>query len=169
MRHFSAALLLAIAFAGCCSRPATSDPQPSLTRTGDPKADAVGLVTVLRVIDGDTIEVELHGEVERVRLLCIDTPERGEPGFAEATDYLRSLIGGARVRLEKDPEHGHRDRFGRLLRYVWVASPESGVQSPGADAESLVQVLMIEAGHSKYATKWGASSLYDAEMRAAER
>lgn len=122
-------------------------------------------MTVLRVIDGDTIEVELHGEVERVRLLCIDTPERGEPGFTEATEHLRSLIGGARVRLEKDPEHGHRDRFGRLLRYVWVGRG-SGI---GNGEWVLAQVAMIEAGHSKYATQWGASSLYDAELRAAER
>ena len=70
-----------------------------------------------RVIDGDTIDVKLDdGEVERVRLIGIDTPERGESCFTEATDYLHELLGDGTVRLIRDKSN--RDRYGRLLRYV---------------------------------------------------
>ena len=70
-----------------------------------------------RVIDGDTIDVKLDdGEIDRIRLIGIDTPERGESCFAEATDYLRKLLGNGRVRLIRDKSN--RDRYGRLLRYV---------------------------------------------------
>lgn len=66
-----------------------------------------------RVIDGDTI-VLANGE--RVRYIGVDTPERGEPFFVEATELNRSLTEGQRVTLLTDKSG--RDRFGRLLRYV---------------------------------------------------
>ena len=104
-------------------------------------------------MDGDAIDVEsLDGGTVRVRLLCIDTPERGQPGFKEATWFLRELVEGREVRLEMDPEHDDRDRFGRLLRHVWI------------DGRN-VQVLIIEAGHSKYETRWGPSKILEAELR----
>lgn len=115
------------------------------------------------MIDGDTIE--LAGG-ERVRLLCIDTPERGQPGYAEATEFLRGLIEGKRVRLEADPKHNDRDRFGRLLRYVWLFTGwEAEGFSSGDDV--LVNVEIVRRGHSAYETRWGASSLHAAEFRGA--
>lgn len=149
MRHNLAILTLGLLTLGaCCAKRPAHEPQADLTATAEP------LIHVTRVIDGDTIEVELHGEIERVRLLCIDTPERGEPGYAEAAEYLNALVANG-VRLEKDPEHGHRDNFGRLLRYVWVG-------------ETLVNVEMVRAGHSAYATRWGPSSLYAGLFEGAE-
>jgi micrococcal nuclease len=70
---------------------------------------------VVRVIDGDTFVLE--GE-SRVRLICIDTPERGEFYYEEATRYLESLALNKEVRLEKDVSE--TDRYGRLLRYVYI-------------------------------------------------
>jgi len=70
---------------------------------------------VIRIIDGDTFELATG---EKVRLICIDTPERGEEGFQEATDFLTELILNKEVRLEKDISE--TDRYGRLLRYIWV-------------------------------------------------
>lgn len=67
------------------------------------------------VFDGDTVEL---GNGERVRLLGMNTPERGQPYANVATDALRELVAGAEVRLEKDITD--RDIYGRLLRYVWV-------------------------------------------------
>ncbi len=68
-----------------------------------------------RVIDGDTIDM---ADGSRVRYLCIDTPERGEPLYQEATDFNRDLVGGRAVEFEL----GLRDldQYGRLLRYVYV-------------------------------------------------
>ena len=80
--------------------------------------------TVVRVVDGDTIHVKIGERVEKVRYIGMNTPEvhhptRGEePGGREATEVNRRLVAGKRVRLETDVQA--RDRYGRLLAYVWV-------------------------------------------------
>ena len=77
---------------------------------------------VVRVVDGDTIRVRIGGRVETVRYIGIDTPESVKPGapvecFAHrAAAENERLVGGRRVRLERDAEA--RDRYGRLLAYV---------------------------------------------------
>jgi micrococcal nuclease len=79
---------------------------------------------VERVVDGDTIHVRLGARVEKVRYIGINTPEvhhptKGEePGGREATEVNRRLVEGKRVRLELDVRE--RDRYGRLLAYVWA-------------------------------------------------
>jgi micrococcal nuclease len=79
---------------------------------------------VTRVIDGDTIEVNIDGTIYRVRYIGIDTPELDDkrPEFCalaqEATRYNRQLVGGKSVRLERDISE--TDKYGRLLRYVYV-------------------------------------------------
>jgi micrococcal nuclease len=80
--------------------------------------------TVVRVVDGDTIHVRLGERLEKVRYIGVDTPElhhptRGqEPGGRTAAAVNGLLVSGRRVRLELDAQS--RDRFGRLLAYVWV-------------------------------------------------
>ncbi len=76
-----------------------------------------GTVQVTRVIDGDTIEI---AGGERVRYIGIDTPELSpeEPFAAEAKAANRELVEGKMIRLEMDTSEA--DRYGRLLRYVWV-------------------------------------------------
>jgi micrococcal nuclease len=80
--------------------------------------------SVIRVVDGDTIHVQLGDRVEKVRYIGVDTPElrhprRGEePGGRAAAEMNRRLVGGRRVRLERDVQS--RDRHGRLLAYVWI-------------------------------------------------
>ena len=82
--------------------------------------------TVERVVDGDTIKVRLDGRTETVRYIGVDTPEtvhptRGvEPYGKAASRFNASLVEGERVRLELDVEP--RDRYGRLLAYVYVDS-----------------------------------------------
>ena len=73
---------------------------------------------VTRVIDGDTIEVNIDGTIYKVRYIGIDTPEFGEPWANEATRLNRQLVEEKTVRLEKDISE--TDRYGRLLRYVYV-------------------------------------------------
>jgi micrococcal nuclease len=80
--------------------------------------------TVVRVVDGDTIHVRLGERLEKVRYIGVNTPEvhhptRGEePGGRAAAGVNGQLVNGRRVRLELDAQS--RDRFGRLLAYVWV-------------------------------------------------
>jgi micrococcal nuclease len=72
-------------------------------------------VLVIHVIDGDTIEIE-GGYY--VRYIGIDTPEKGDPLYGEATQANRNLVEGRKVHLEADVED--KDDNGRLLRYVWL-------------------------------------------------
>ncbi len=95
---------------------------PTRTETSSP---AVGSFLVTRVIDGDTIELEGG---EKVRYIGIDTPETVDPRKPvqcfglEASQKNKELVAGKRVWLVKDITD--RDRYGRLLRYVYLGDPE---------------------------------------------
>jgi endonuclease YncB( thermonuclease family) len=83
--------------------------------------------TVTYVVDGDTVDVRLaSGRTERVRLIGIDTPERGQCGAAKATAYARSLAQSRTAVLQGDATQATRDRYGRLLAYVWVGGRDLG-------------------------------------------
>ena len=86
---------------------------PSATRPPTPSGSET--VTVAQVVDGDTIELT-NGR--KVRYIGINTPERDQPYYAEATAVNRQLVQGKNVQLELDVETF--DRYGRTLAYVWV-------------------------------------------------
>lgn len=101
---------------------ACTPPRPSDSAEADPP-----VARVTSVVDGDTIDVVLGGTTERVRLIGIDTPEtvdddRPVECFGpEASAYLSQLLPeGTQVDLVLDAEP--RDRFGRLLAYVFRRS-----------------------------------------------
>ena len=103
--------------------PATTPASTPTTTTAEVKRIAA---VVERVVDGDTIIVRLpDGRRERVRLLGIDTPESVDPRRPvecfgkEAAARTRKLLAGRHVLLEFDPTQGLRDRYGRLLAYVF--------------------------------------------------
>ncbi|MBI3336573.1 thermonuclease family protein [Candidatus Peregrinibacteria bacterium] len=73
-----------------------------------------GAVQVLAVVDGDTIITTIG----TVRLIGIDTPEKGECGYQEATEKLTALVDGKDVNLVPDSLNQDRDKYGRYLRYV---------------------------------------------------
>ncbi len=78
---------------------------------------------VSRVVDGDTLEL---ADGRAVRLVGIDTPERGECGYETAAANLERIVLGKRVRLAlSDEDH---DRYGRLLRYVNVNTIDAGLR-----------------------------------------
>ena len=78
---------------------------------------------VVNVVDGDTIDV---AGVGRIRLIGLDTPERGACGFESATQALSVLVLGREVQLVPGADDD-ADRYGRLLRYVDVAGEDSGL------------------------------------------
>ena len=89
------------------------------------RATAKFPATVVHVIDGDTFDVRVTGgRIERVRVLGADTPETKDPRKPvqcfgpEASAYTKARLGGRRVALETDAEA--RDKYGRLLAYVYV-------------------------------------------------
>ena len=84
------------------------------------------LYSVVKVIDGDTISVNIDGRVETLRLIGINTPETVDPRKPvecfgkEASDKAKELLTGKKVYLEADNTQGERDKYSRLLRYVWL-------------------------------------------------
>ncbi len=116
-------LSLAIALAALAWGCAADAPVPRSTCT--PSADSILCAAVApmqrarvaRIVDGDTLHVEVDGRDETVRLFGINAPEVGQPCADEATARLRALAAGE-VRLL--PDARNRDRYGRLLRYVYA-------------------------------------------------
>jgi endonuclease YncB( thermonuclease family) len=85
-----------------------------------PTTEGMTPARVIRVVDGDTIEVLIDGQSYELRYIGINTPEHGFPYFQESTDANRALVEGQQVMLEKDVSE--RDRYGRLLRYVYLTN-----------------------------------------------
>jgi len=117
--------------------------------------------TVLRVIDGDTLVVKVDGREEKVRLIGVDTPETVHPNKPveyfgkEASAFTKRMAEGKEVRLEADPENDDRDRYGRLLRYVWLPDGR------------LLNLLIVQEGYGHAYTKYPFSRME--EFRKAER
>ncbi len=86
---------------------------------------------VVKVIDGDTVDVLIDGKVERLRLIGINTPETLDPRKPvecfgiEASNKAKELLTDKYVFLESDPSQGERDKYQRLLRYVFFENGES--------------------------------------------
>jgi micrococcal nuclease len=118
----------------------TSTPTPILKSTITVSAPISGYqtATVTRIIDGDTIEVEIEGKSYRLRYIGMDTPERGRPFFSRATEANRQLVENQTVLLEKDVSE--TDRYGRLLRYVYL---QDG---------TMVNAELVRQGYAQVAT-----------------
>lgn len=88
------------------------------------------LYPVTKVIDGDTIKVKVGNKYQTVRLIGIDTPEVNvnphECFGDEASEYLKSLLSGKKVKLEKDDSQGDKDKYSRWLRFVWLGDLNLG-------------------------------------------
>jgi micrococcal nuclease len=124
--------VLAVSFVACVApaTPSGDEPSPVVSSSGD--------VGVVRVVDGDTIVVAIGGSKgTKVRLIGIDTPERNRCFFEAATQRMRALVEGKRVTLTKDVSE--TDRYGRLLRYVYVDS-------------TFVNAVMVREGYASAAT-----------------
>ena len=113
--------------------------------------------TVTRVVDGDTIVVNIAGSEYRVRYIGVDTPEsttKQECYGREATHFNRSLVNGQTVRLERDVSE--TDRFGRLLRYVYLPNGE------------MVNEVLVREGYA-LVRSFPPDVKYQERLRAAER
>lgn len=120
------------------------------------------LYTVSSVVDGDTIKVSINGEIETLRLIGIDTPETVDPRKVvqcfgkEASSKAKELLTGKKVYLEADPTQGERDKYGRLLMYVFLEDNRS------------YNKLMIEEGYAHEYT-YNIPYKYQTEFKAAEK
>jgi len=86
----------------------------------------LGLYEIVEVFDGDTIAVNMAGKIEKVRLIGVDTPETKDPRKPvqcygpEASLYSHAILDHAKIKLISDPLSTNRDRYDRLLRYVYL-------------------------------------------------
>ena len=82
---------------------------------------------VLKVVDGDTVSVDINGITETIRIIGINTPETVDPRKEvecfgkEASDKAKALLEGEYVSLAVDDTQENRDKYNRLLRYVYLA------------------------------------------------
>ncbi|WP_338472632.1 thermonuclease family protein [Niallia sp. XMNu-256] len=112
---------------------------------------------VVSVTDGDTIKVRINGSVESVRFLLVDTPETNHPRFGEqpfgqeAKDFVKQLLEGRTVQLEKDV--GDRDKYGRLLYYLYIDG--KSVQEELL-RNGLARVAYVYAPNTKYVDQYYA-------------
>lgn len=92
------------------------------------------LYEVISVIDGDTIKIKYQNETVSVRLIGVNTPETVDPRTSvecygqEASEYLKQLLTGKQVRIESDSSQANRDKYGRLLRYVYLNNEDIGLE-----------------------------------------
>jgi micrococcal nuclease len=121
--------------------------QQKTTITPTPTPSQPQFAKVIRVIDGDTIEIENN---VKVRYIGMDTPELHDPRkpvqcFAQEA-YLKNkeLVEGKTVRLEKDVSE--TDKYGRLLRYVFLPSPEASKDA------LFINNYLVEKGFAHMAT-----------------
>lgn len=117
---------------------------------------------VVRVVDGDTIEVSLSGQKETVRLIGIDAPENVDPRTTiecfgkEASDKAKEVLSNKTVSLEADLTQGNRDKYRRLLRYVFI------------DGENFNRIIISEGFAHEYTYQSNPYKYMD-EFKDAER
>lgn len=120
------------------------------------KGETVAFARVIKIIDGDTIEIETG---EKIRYIGIDTPETVDPRRPvscfgkEAKDKNKELVEGKVVKLVKDISE--TDRYKRLLRYIWVG-------------DIFVNDYLIREGYAKAAT-FPPDVKYEKQFQQAEK
>ncbi len=93
-----------------------------------PATNIVSGYRVVSVVDGDTIKVDIDGTTETIRIIGLNTPETVDPRKPvecfgkEASNKAKELLSGKTVTLEADSTQGERDKYGRLLRYVFMSN-----------------------------------------------
>ncbi len=122
------------------------------------RALATSTTKAIGFVDGDTFTVaSLDGNEaeDKIRLLAIDTPERGQPYFTEASSAMAAMVGSNTIKLEHElPGKLERDKYGRVLAYVIV----DGLN---------VNVELVRQGWTAYVAKYGRSR-FESDFVAAE-
>lgn len=129
------ALLLGLAMAGLLllliSWPKPTSPDSASKTIAN--EEQRNLYDVISVIDGDTIKINYEGRETSVRLIGVNTPETVDPRTTvecfgqEASDYLKNLLTNKKVKIETDDTQTDRDKYDRLLRYVYLDGEDVGL------------------------------------------
>ncbi len=116
---------------------------------------------VKKVDDGDTLQIFRYGRSEKVRFIGIDTPETVDPRKPvqcfgkEASAKTKQLLTGKTIRIEFDPVVGERDKYDRLLAYVWLDS-------------ELINLTLLREGYAHEYTYRSQAYKYQSDFKQAE-
>lgn len=126
--------------------------------------------TLLRVVDGDTVEVALGNglfrrpKTARIRLYGIDAPESSQKGGTESTKELRRLCGNPKARLWLQPMN--TDQYGRIVATLWKRGGIAFLPGPAPHPDNSINYRMVENGQAEcYMLRGPDTALY----REAER
>lgn len=144
--------------------------QPS---AGSVDANGMTQAQVVRVVDGDTIQVDLDGERQRVRLIGINCPEsvaeeeyRNTAEGVDASDFTKSIVSeGDTVWLQSD--QNDTDQYDRLLRYVWIELPTDPFDEDEI-AGKMLNAILVSEGYAE-ARVYDNDDLYADELDDLER
>lgn len=123
---------------------------------------------VVRVVDGDTLQVDLDGRRQRIRLIGINCPEsvaadesRNVAEGVDASDYVKSVLHtGDVVWLQADVNDV--DQYDRLLRYVWIELPADPFSADEV-ASKMLNAMLVHEGYAE-ARVYGEDDLYADEL-----
>ncbi|MBP1745195.1 MAG: nucH [Firmicutes bacterium] len=146
-----AALVAGSIFAAGCSAGNSNTSSQAGTQTGEiHSVEGISFekAVVSRVVDGDTVVLS---DGSRVRFIGVDTPESTtttEFYGKEASDYTKGRLAGKTVYLEKDVSE--TDKYGRLLRYVWLSLPNE--ISDSEIRSKMINAILVQEGYAQSAT-----------------
>lgn len=157
---FSFLISIFILISGCSSSFTKSNDLSQVTNSSQPKIGKIQngskqllSATIVKNIDGDTIDINLNGKTEKIRMLCIDTPETHHPRLGvqpfgpEAAAYTAKILCvGKKVQIEPGIGNG-RDKYGRLLAYIYV---DGKMFNETLLEKGLARVAYIYAPNTKY-------------------
>lgn len=101
-------------------------PETGIETLAEPREIPPGFYEVTKIVDGDTLSVDMAGKNTTIRLIGIDTPETVHPSKPiqcfgiEASNKAKELLSGQIVRIETDPTQGEVDKYGRTLAYIFL-------------------------------------------------
>lgn len=141
-------LLIVLAFA---NKNFTFDSDISKDFAKNKQEDSFLKAKVTKVIDGDTIKVDIDGKIYKVRFIGINCPEIGENEEffgKEAYEFTKEKLHGREIFLQKDVSE--TDKYGRLLRYVWLEKPKD-LNNPSKDEirDSSINGILVREGFAK--------------------
>lgn len=126
------------------------------------KPQVSGEYAVVKVVDGDTLDLNINGKVERIRLIGMNTPETVDPRKPvecfgkEASNRAKELLIGKSVKIESDPAGDIRDKYDRLLLYIFLS-----------DGTNFAKKMIMEGYAYEYT--YDVKYKYQAEFKQAQK
>ncbi|SFE84840.1 thermonuclease family protein [Peptostreptococcus sp. D1] len=134
------------------SEPKKTEQKPQKVKAKPVVSNHFDEAKVVRVIDGDTIHISINGQTHKLRLIGVDTPETVHPNKPvefygkEASDFTKNSLADKTIYLQKDVSE--TDKYGRLLRYVWLERPSSDDPIEDEVVTKMYNAILVKNGYA---------------------